>query len=196
LNQNKGVEFDQCQKELIEKHREINVDHNDWYDYIWEECILEMIKKGINADEMNYSGFCSQGDGASFTGKIDMSVFLKAHDLEHQYQGAVYFASIDELPARLVRSGRYPHEGSITLDMDCDGWNNYNEDDIRHATYDTLYEILQDEWKELEEDVLKICRGYMRDLYRKLEEGYEALTSDEAVWDTIVANDLHVLEAV
>jgi hypothetical protein len=80
--------------------------------------------------------------------------------------------------------------------MDCDGWNNYTEDDLRHATYDTLYEILQGDWKELEEDILKISRGYMKDLYRQLQEGYEALTSDEAVWETIVANDLHVLEAV
>jgi len=183
-------------RKLLDKHQEINVEHNDWYDFIWGEYILEMIKKGINADEMNYSGFCSQGSGASFTGKIEMSVFLKAHDLEHKYLGAVHFASTNELPARLVRSGRFLHEGSITLDMDCDGWNNYNEEDIRHATYDTLYEILQDEWKELEEDILKISRGYMRELYRKLEEEYEALTSDEAVWETIVANDLHVLETV
>ena len=195
MNQNKSVEFDTQQKELVEKYREINVDHNDWHDYIWEDFVIEMIKKGINAKEMYYSGFWSQGDGASFIGEIDMSVFLKAHDLEHQYQGAVHFASIDELPARLVRSGRFPHEGSITLDMYCDGWNNYEEDDIRHATYDALYEILQDEWKELEKDVLKICQRYMQNLYRKLEEGYEALTSDETVWDTIVANDLHVLEA-
>jgi len=183
-------------EELIDKYWDINVSHNDWYDYVWGEFILEMIKKGIDANEMNYSGFCSQGDGASFTGKIDMSVFLKAHDLEHKYQGAVHFASIDELPARLVRSGRYPHEGSITLDMDCEGWNNYNEDDIRYATYDTLYGILQDEWKELEEDVLKICQGYMQDLYRRLEAEYEFLTSKEAIWDTIVANELHELEAV
>jgi hypothetical protein len=183
-------------RELLDKYREINVDYGNWCDYIWEDFVIEMIKKGIHAEDINYQGFCSQGDGASFTGKIDMSAFLKAHDLEHHYPGAVYFASIDELPARLVRSGRFPHEGSITLDMDCDGWNNYTEGDLRHAAYDTLYEILQDEWKGLEEDVLKISQGYMRELYRKLEEGYEALTSDEAVWDTIVANELHVLEAV
>jgi len=183
-------------RELLDKYREINVDHGDWHDYIWEEFILEMRKKGINADDMNYQGFYSQGNGASFTGKIDMSAFLKVHGLEEHFMGATHFASTDELPARLVRSGRFPHEGSIELDMDCDGWNNYNEDDLRHATYDTLYAILQDEWKDLEEDILNICRGYMKDLYRQLQEGYEALTSDEAVWDTIVANDLHVVEAV
>jgi hypothetical protein len=183
-------------RELLDKHREINVDHGDWCDYIWDDFVLEMIKKGIHAEDMNYRGFWSQGDGASFTGKIDISVFLKVHDLEHQYLGATHFASTDELPARLVRSGRFPHEGSIELDMDCDGWNDYTEGDLRHATYDTLYEILQDEWKELEEDILKISRGYMRELYRNLEKEYEYLTSDEVVWETIVANDLHVLEAV
>jgi hypothetical protein len=183
-------------RELLDKYREINVDHGDWCDYIWDEFVLEMLKKGIHAEDMNYQGFYSQGDGSSFTGRIDMSAFLKVHGLEEHFMGAAYFASIGELPARLIRSGRFPHEGSIQLDMDCDGWNNYTEDDLRHATYDTLYEILQGDWKELEEDILEISRGYMKDLYRQLQEGYEALTSDEAVWDTIVANDLHVLEAV
>jgi len=32
------------------------------------------------------------------------------------------------------------------------------------------------------------------DLYRRLEKEYDYLTSDEAVWDAIVANDLDVIE--
>ena len=42
----------------------------------------------------------------------------------------------------------------------------------------------------LEEDVNNICRGYMQDLYSKLREEYEHLTSDEAVWETIEGDEL------
>jgi hypothetical protein len=126
-----------------------------------------------------------------------MDVFLKMHDLEHKYPGATYFASIGELPARLVRPrlSRYSHESTIELDMDWDGYNNFDDDDARGDVYETLHELLEDEWQSLEQDILDISRGYMRDLYRKLEKEYDYLTSDEAVWETIVANDLHVLEA-
>lgn len=183
--------------ELIEKHRDINVDYEDWFDCVWNDYVIDMIQKGIEAEAMHYSGFWSQGDGASFIGKININVFLKMHDLEHKYPGAVYFASIGELPARLVRPNlsRHSHENTIELDMDWDGYNNFENDDVRGDVYETLYELLQEEWKDLEQDILDISRGYMRDLYRKLEKEYDYLTTDEVVWETIVANDLHVLEA-
>jgi hypothetical protein len=39
--------------------------------------------------------------------------------------------------------------------------------------------------------VIEQWRTYMQDLYRKLEEEYDHLTSDEAVWETIEANELY-----
>jgi hypothetical protein len=198
MNLQQDAEFDQQQNELIDKHWDININYEDWFDHVWEDCVIDLVQKGIEAEELRYSGFWSQGDGASFIGKINMDVFLKMHDLEAKYPGATYFAGVGELPARLVRSrlSRYAHENSISLDMDWDGYNNFEEDDTRNSVYETLYELLQDEWQELETDILDICRGYMSSLYRKLEKEYEALTSKEAIWETIVANDLHVLEAV
>ena len=197
MEQSLEDEFDQQQNELIDKHRDINVDYEDWFDCVWEDTVIDLLQKGIKAEEMNYSGFWSQGDGASFIGEIDMNVFLKMHDLDHKYPGATYFASIGELPARLVRPrlSRYSHENTIELDMNWDGYNNFDDDDARGSVYETLYELLQEEWKDLEQDILDISRGYMRDLYRRLEKEYDYLTADAAVWETIVANDLHVLEA-
>ena len=61
--------------------------------------------------------------------------------------------------------------------------------------YETMQEILDLEHNNLEKEVEDICKGYMRDLYAKLRDEYESLTSKEAIWDTIVANELHVLEA-
>jgi hypothetical protein len=55
-----------------------------------------------------------------------------------------------------------------------------------------MQKVLDDEWRDLEDDVNNICRGYMQDLYRKLRDEHEHLTSDEAVWETIEANELHL----
>jgi hypothetical protein len=49
---------------------------------------------------------------------------------------------------------------------------------------------LEYELEDFEEDITEQWRTYMRDLYRKLEAEYDHLTSDEAVWDTIEANEL------
>jgi uncharacterized protein YaaW (UPF0174 family) len=51
-------------------------------------------------------------------------------------------------------------------------------------------DLLSKEMDDFEQDVTEQWRTYMRDLYRKLEEEYDHLTSDEVVWDTIEANEL------
>jgi hypothetical protein len=95
--------------ELIEKHWDINVDH-DWYQYTYDEFKIEMQTKGITVDEMNFTGFYSQGDGASFTGRVDMIQFLKVHGLEEHFMGATFFAGQGELWADITRgTGRYCH---------------------------------------------------------------------------------------
>lgn len=181
--------------ELIDKHWDINVDH-DWWDCIYDEFKIEMQTKGITVDDMNFTGFYSQGDGASFTGRVDMIQFLKLHELEQKYMGATFFAGQGELWAEITRgSSRYSHEHTVSVNMIVDSYNNYEEDSPRYQVYETMQEVLDLEMKDLEEQVADICRGYMRDLYAQLRDEYEHLTSKEAIWETIVANELHELEA-
>jgi len=186
---------DQLQNELIDKYRDINVDYL-WWDCTYEDFKIEMQTKGITVDDMNFTGFYSQGDGASFTGRVDMIQFLKVHELEQKYMGATFFAGQGELWAEITRgSSRYYHESSVSINLIADNFNNYEEGSTRYEVYDTMDTVLNSEWKDLEEDVSDLCRGYMQDLYSKLRDEYEYLTSEEAVWETIVANDLHELEA-
>jgi hypothetical protein len=44
--------------------------------------------------------------------------------------------------------------------------------------------------EDFETAVTEQWRTYMRELYRKLEAEHEYDTSDEAVWETITANEL------
>jgi hypothetical protein len=189
-------ELEQHKDELIDKHWDINVNF-EWWDYTYSEYKIEMQTKGITIDEMNFTGFYSQGDGASFTGKVDMIQFLKVHGLEEHFMGATFFAGQGELWAEITRgSSRYSHENSVTVNLIIDSYNNYEDGSTRYQVYETMQEVMEHETKDLEKEVEDICKEYMRDLYAKLRDEYESLTSKEAIWDTIVANDLHVLEAV
>jgi hypothetical protein len=176
--------------ELIEKYRSINVDY-EWWDNIYDDNKIEMETKGISVVDMFFSGFYSQGDGACFIGRIDMEKFLKAHQLEQKYMAATFFAGQGELWANLDQgNSRYYHENTVSASLVVDSYNNYEEDSTRYQVYETMQKVLDDEWKDLEDDVNNICRGYMQDLYRKLRDEHEHLTSDEAVWETIEGDEL------
>lgn len=185
-------ESEQLKDELIEKYRSINVDY-EWWDHIYDDMKIEMETKGISVNDMHFSGFYSQGDGACFIGRIDMAQFLKVHQLEQKYMAATFFAGQGELWANLDQgNSRYYHENTVSASLVVDSYNNYEEDSTRYQVYETMQKVLDDEWKDLEDDVNNICRGYMQDLYRKLRDEHEHLTSDEVVWETIEANELHL----
>jgi len=183
---------------LIEKHRHINVDYDDWYLPCYESFIEKLDSLGIDTtrSDINFSGFWSQGDGASFTGYIhrdNMLKFIDEHVLGESFPAATYFATRKELGAKLVRSGsHYVHENTVQVDINTDyieaqAWE---EDDPRREIYVAMEEAFNKEFSEFEEKVQTICRGWMQILYRQLEDEYEALTSDECVLDTLKANDM------
>lgn len=187
-------EFEQHKDELIDKYRDINVDH-DWWEYTYDEFKIEMQTKGITVNDIHFTGFYSQGDGASFTGRVDMIAFLKVHELEQRFMGATFFAGMGELWADIDRgNSRYYHENSVVVTVVVDSYNNYEEGSTRYEVYETMQEVMDNEHGVLEQEVTDLCKGYMQDLYSKLRDEYEALTSDESVWDTIVANELNLTE--
>lgn len=181
---------------LIEKYRDINVNHEDWHDCIIDYFIGEMEGIGIYIDykEVHWSGFYSQGDGASFTCRFDPLTFMTKHHLVDTYPAAAFLATHDLLYITSNRlSSRYSHESTVEFTVSDEGYHGYDEetDDLREAVSIAMAEkFANEELHRLEQEVTDICRGYMRDLYHKLEQEYEDLTSDEQVWETIVANEL------
>lgn len=188
-------------KTLIDKHRHINVEH-DWWDNCYEQFIhkLDTLGLDVSPDDMSFSGFWSQGDGASFTGYIhrdNMKKFMEEHALHLIYPAAYYFAQQNELSAKLVRSAsHYCHENTVRIDINTDymaaDLSEYEDsDDPRDAVYCVMWDkFWNEEFSNFEEQVQSACRGWMKLLYNELECDYEALTSDEAVLDTLQANNM------
>lgn len=186
-------EYSKRQEELLEKYRYINVEWDDWSECVIEDFKTRLQDEGIRVDKVYYSGFWSQGDGACFEGAlVDPERYLDRHYADQypmirkllEHGGRVY-VSCDH-------RGRYYHEHSVSFSID----NDELGDVLEQPT--AFHETIVDQWqieldKELstfESDVASHWRGYMQDLYGELEEVYDHLTSDDAVWDTLVANEM------
>lgn len=189
--------------ELLEKHRDINV-HDDWWQPTYDAFADDMRLKGIRVDKMYFSGFSSQGDGACFEGRVsDWSVFLPTVGVTCP---AVIALAKEHWTLTVEHRGRYCHEHSTHFDIympnpdDHGGYGSlpfaekytpypWDADDIRTLAWLALLDRV--DYAKLEEAMQEAFRDHMRDLYKRLEEEYEYLTSDDAVWEAIEANGLH-----
>jgi len=197
-----------AKEKALDSLRDINVDYPGWHEAVIDDFENYMEEKfGVEDVEVQYTGFYSQGDGASFTGKVrDMEKFLKNaleiessefidigddrsedNDLD-QLMGdlrGIGFDNrerlgMDDIWIEIERnSSRYSHENTISANVDYIGHID-PEDDSRD--WDKFYD-------DLEEKATEWARERSVSLYRRLEEDWDSLRSDEAVEETILAND-------
>jgi hypothetical protein len=177
----------------LEKYRCINVDYDHWWDSVESDFIEDMKAVGIEVGQIYFSGFWSQGDGACFAGK--MSNTLTYLDHHHQGQYPMIRKLLEhngEVYVKCKHSGRYYHENCTEFWVDADTLRGmvYQPTEFHVAVVVEWQRLLGIELDDFEKDVTEQWRTYMRDLYRKLEAEYDHLTSDEAVWDAIEANEL------
>jgi hypothetical protein len=188
-------------EELIEQYRDFNVEHIEWWDCTYDHFKEDMSDKHIRVDDICFSGFCCQGDGASFTGLINNLEFLKAHDLVERYPYIMRLVEYGgDFTLRIERiSAVYAHENTVAVELSFTDMF-YNvlpcgpDDTLRAEVVAQWDALLDEEYTRLADDVTSIIRDYCRDLYRRLNDEYDYLTSDEAVWEAIVANDLDAIE--
>jgi hypothetical protein len=180
--------------ELIDKYRHFNVEHIDWWDSTYECFRNDMQDVGIDVERMFFSGFWSQGDGACFEGQVDdMQLFLDRNFAPSDYplirrlvdaKGSVY--------VKCHHRGHYYHENSTTFEIGSDSFADCLETptETHEQVVHALDLALGTEMMRFEQDAIEIFRNFMRKLYRELEQEYNHLTSDEAVAEAIIANDL------
>ena len=178
---------------LLERHRYINVNHDDWYTHVYEFFKADMREVGIEVWRTYFTGFCSQGDGACFEGTLDNALTYLDHHHKDQYPmirkllghgGGLY--------VRCEHRGSYYHRYCTEFWVDADTLTGIVDQPTEfHTTIVEQWQSdLDSEMSDFEKDVIEQWRTYMQDLYRKLEEEYDYQTSDEAVWETIEANEL------
>ncbi len=187
----KVYEYDELSDEAKKKAREELQDINT--DFYWSECTIwdsQDIGKlmGIDIENIYFTGFGSQGDGACFEGhyayKKGSAKAVMAHapqdtELHKIALGlqALQKKNFYRLTANVKQSGHYSHEYCTLIDVSA-----YDHHDNNLITIET-------------EDALKdLLRDYMRWIYRQLEQEYEWRTSDDAVIDSIRTNEYEFTE--
>lgn len=174
-------------KELIEKYRHTNVDHDEWSEWVITPFKEAMLDIGVEVDSVLWSGFYSQGDGACFTGLIyDWGKYL----LHLGYNNPILIqTATDEWHFKVYHANRYYHHKSVNYDNEIFLPDNpYNEetDALRHDAW--INTMQQFDLLMLEQDIIRDLEDHMKEVYKKLQEGYEYLTSDEMVIDFIKHN--------
>lgn len=182
---------------LIDKHRYFNVEDSHWYQSIHDDVTQEQAEHGVTINQIYFSGFCCQGDGACFTGKIDctdMLKFMEAHGLETKHPFTAKLAKRKGVGVNINHRGRYYHEHSVDFDFYYEEFA-WVSDDASDPVMETIYAVWQAEQEkeisDFEDAVKDTLRSAMRDLYRRLEEEHDYQTSDEQVRDALEANEIY-----
>jgi hypothetical protein len=177
---------DEAKQVAINNNREINVDY-EWWDFTYEDFIENSV---FDIDNIYFSGFYSQGDGAMFEYssipdklKIDFVNQLKLSSMRKNW-----------LLNNVHVSGNGKHRGYYYHENSC-SHNIYWEVDNGDLHWETnFYQWLESFADDFEDYVISLYKDECRKLYRELERGYDYLTSDEAVAETLILNEYEFTE--
>lgn len=215
-----------AQLALIEQHRHWNVDHGtDWWDTTYDDFVdvAKAFGFDIDKDDIQFSGFWSQGDGASFVfGYVNaddtITAYLKTKeskeygDLDEATGYVKAFADIGALlldafdpyvhtcpegklcaQAYAFKNERISHHYShartcrVSAEWEYDENNLDGEDEQQLAR---VANTLTPKVETLRTDLDDAVEAVANALYKTLEEEYDYLTTNDAVWDSLEANDM------
>ena len=207
-------QFDELNEKAKEKARENY--HEHWMQHEWWDSTYEYMKEegehkhGFRVDDILFSGFWSQGDGASWCGAVDLGDWVRktfnSTDLEHPLT-QIFLALLDEgwIESKVLvsfNSSHYCHENT----MDVATINHYYEIDddsvletgmLKGASIKDLMQMLDCEGgflSSLDERLVEECKDFARTIYRELKADYDAQTSEEAVAESYAINDVWFTE--
>jgi len=177
--------------DLIEKHRNINVTHQNWWESVENEIKEEQEALGVYVRHVYFRGFWSQGDGACFVGEIDNpKVFMEKHGLGPKFPWVSRLLEKGgTFRVEMTQSGRYVHSHSVSYSCSIDTFLTLlDPQEPLMESIATVWDAeLDKEIPALEEAVGDIMRSAMDDAYRRLEQDHDYLTSDEQVRETLEA---------
>lgn len=190
----------------------------EWYiegmDYEWWEGVYESAKedgyeKGFYIDKIYFSGFCSQGDGASWVGQVDVRQWL-----EENYPDSIGLSAwcqliqedvVSKFSKVVANNSHYCHESTMQFsDVEDDGDDYHDEHTMQLPSIfkgmevQHLFDIIATDPEctlksvdDITKAIAESGKDYARDIYARLREEYEYLCSEEMMIDHFEANDYH-----
>lgn len=170
---------------------------DDWYVENAKEIFTEKYKpKGIEIEQLHYSISFSQGDYASFSGRVFLSYWMETVQIAPD--GPTYAERYPALYLACREDGSYMniHGEDDRRGWRCDyqeGWYNTPPSGIFANLSDDDWEDLVNEQAgeaDLETEILGYCRSIGRELYDHLSDAYMEATSEEAFIESCEANGI------
>lgn len=164
---------EEAQKKVIENmHEDDSFLMYDWYTFIYDDFKDRMYQEySCTVDDIFFSGFWSQGDGASFTGSISIKDYIEKTKQKGKYRNLSKYLEEFEPFVDIKQSGSYWHENTMYFD-------DHFFMEGTEKQQDQLYNIMD----EIEETF----REEARKLYGQLEDEYKYLTSKEYIEQEII----------
>lgn len=202
---------DTAKEYAIQKHRQ------DGFNYDWWDSVYEMVKEdskgvGFTIESIYFSGFWNQGDGACWEGYVDIEEWLEVN-CPNSIGISAWRQLVQEeyitKTLKVTHSGHYSHENTMrfedldfSLDPDPEeaSTNGFYMAKERSVFAGMEWKLLLDIIKtdpqcpyknieQLQEAIEESAKDFARDVYKRLQEEYDYLTSDESISEIIQAND-------
>lgn len=197
--------------ELTPKAKAYALDkYNNSEDY-WYESTLEQAKEdglalGFHIDDIAFSGFSSQGDGASWMGHIHLGEYIDANIKDDDPKQASYMVMRELIRNEWIErmevdrpSFMYSHSGTMrnggardhAYDVAADDYYFLDEGILKGASVYELYTSINGEYLlfELCELAFNHAKEYADDIYKKLRADYDHYSSEEVFAETAEINE-------
>lgn len=175
-------------------------------EYVIDNAKRDGEKRGFEIEDVSWSGFSSQGDGASWTGRVLLDKFLNYHLKEDDPDYARYTTLlllaedgwVDNYVHVQRKAFMYSHSGTMTIDQPYMGYVSAKDDatigaecPLQGASVHDLYDgiDINNLLDDLYQWMLREAKEYADDIYKKLEHAYDDEMSDQHVSVMADANE-------
>jgi hypothetical protein len=190
----------------------------DWYlesmDYEWWEGTYEMAiedgkEKGFYIDKIYFSGFHSQGDGASWTGQVDVRQWLEENLPDSIGLSAWCQLIQEDIVSKhckvTANDAHYCHESTMQFEDIEDHTDYFADEDpltlpsiFMGMEIRFVFDLIEGDdacpiknVEAMTQAITESGRQYAKDIYHRLREEYEYLCSEEMMIDHFDVNDYH-----
>ncbi len=172
----------------------------EWWDHIYEEAKADAKQHGFSIHNIYFSGFYSQGDGASWTGYVDMVRWLEKHKQDDP-RAHILIALIEEdwIEKKVeITRGSYQYAHSNTMRMEYWGRaaTHYDQENTLErgifagiSVANLLEAIPEGDFQDIADEALQSAREYADEIYKRLEKEWDWLCSEEQIAELCEANE-------
>ena len=172
---------------------------DQWWDWVYETAKDDGEKFGFQIRDIKFTGFHSQGDGASWEGFVDVHKWLEHHKPDDPH-AQILMELIDNecadrmLEIRPMHGRHYSHAQTMTCGylgvIAFPVGTTLRKGIFQGAYADDLIDTIGAGYLDIVTiDILRHARDYADEIYKRLRDEYDSLCSEEYIAELCDAND-------